>query len=46
MNAWGCNRHTDAGSSWCTSLDEADAAAKAHIRESDHKGMFVVHGND
>lgn len=42
-HAWGCGRHLDVGSSWCTSLEEAKAAAKAHKAEPGHAGMFVVY---
>lgn len=41
-HAWGCNRHPEVGSSWCTSLEEAKAAAKTHKAEPGHTGMFVV----
>lgn len=42
-HAWGCGRHLDAGSSWCTSLEEAKAAALAHKAEPGHSGMFVIY---
>lgn len=43
---WGCGRHLDAGSSWCMSLEQAEAEARAHKAEPGHTGMFVVKAND